>query len=281
MTSWIVKIGKATPQHWGFARHDRFWDVREPSSFKKIEPGDDIFYWLSGTGFQSWVRATSSLYPIGPNSRQAHWIDAEGGGYTHRFEFEVVSDDVAHPATWTDLQTAAGRNYAPPAPANPVNEPAAQRFLRARFGQQTDIAFAAVPVGYIPGEDMRERAKKQVTLRKGQARFRNALIEAYGGTCAVTGSTVTSVLEAAHIDRYFGEHTNHVSNGLLLRSDIHTLFDLGMLTVSSSLTVQLAPWLMESEYQQLHHQPIRLPADSSKHPNDKALARHRRSCDWF
>ncbi|MFI6433221.1 HNH endonuclease [Rhodococcus oryzae] len=276
-----MKIGKKTPQHWDFARDDRFWDVRTPSAFRKIEPGDDIFFWLSGARvFQSWVRATSSLYPIGSNARPAHWIDVDGGGYTHRFEFEVVSEDVAHPAAWNELEAAAGRNYAPPAPANPINEPAAEEFLRARFGHQLDIKFTNVPVAYALGEDMRERSERQITLRRGQARFRNELIGAYAGTCAVTGSTVTSVLEAAHIDRYFGDHTNHVTNGLLLRSDIHTLFDLGVLTISNSLTVQLAPWLRESEYRPLHDKPIHLPSDESNRPDLEALARHRQTCEW-
>lgn len=282
MTSWIVKIGKDTPQHWGFARDDRFWDVREPGSFRKIEPGDNIFFWLSGSGFTSWVRATSSLYVIGAQSRPAHWIDVATGGYTHRFEFELVSEDVAHPATWGELQQAAGRNYAPPAPANPVAEPAAESFLRARFGSHADdTAFATVTVEYSPGDDMRDRAVRQIALRRGQARFRNSLLVAYGNSCAVTGSAVTSVLEAAHIDRYYGDHTNHVRNGLLLRSDIHTLFDLGALTVSESRTIQLAPWLRDTEYADLHDQPLRVPSDPIKHPDPEALTRHRQACQWL
>lgn len=280
MTSWIVKIGKKTPEHWGFARDDRFWDVREPGPFRKLEPGDDVFFWLSGTGFQGWTRATSSLYQLGPNSRPAHWTDAGSGGYTHRFEFEVVSDDVAHPATWAELQDAAGRNYAPPAPANPVNEPAAETFMRAPFGQESDFVFPSGSVSYAPGEDLRERAKREIALRKGQAKFRNSLILAYGGACAITESTVTAVLEAAHIDRYYGTHTNHVTNGLLLRSDIHTLFDLRQLAVSSAFEILLAPWLLDSEYRTLHGRTLRLPAKVHARPDVGALARHRESCEW-
>ncbi|NKR97095.1 HNH endonuclease [Rhodococcus hoagii] len=280
MTSWIVKIGKETPEHWGFARDDRFWDVREPGPFRKIAPGEDVFFWLSGTGFRGWVRATSALYPIGSSSRLAHWTDVDDGGYTHRFEFEVVSDDVAHPATWSDIQTAAGRNYAPPAPANPVNEPAAEAFLRGRFRTQADIVTEHVPVAYQFGEDMRARAQREIAVRRGQAQFRNSLIEAYDGACAVTGSSVIPVLEAAHIDRYFGEHTNHVTNGLLLRSDIHTLFDLGLLTVSSTYTVRLAPSLRDSEYRSLHGTSLRLPTDPHRRPDTDALARHYNACTW-
>ncbi|MFD4368681.1 HNH endonuclease [Rhodococcus sp. NPDC058521] len=282
MTSWIVKISGKTPQHWDFARDDQFWDVRDAGSFRRIEPGDDIFFWLTGKRiFLSWVRATSSLYAIGDNARRAHWVDVDTGGYTHRFEFELVSEDVAHPAAWNELQAAAGRKYSPQAPANPVNEPKAQQFLRTRFGHHGDIAFPNIPVTYKLGDDMRERARRQITVRRGQSRFRADLMDAYAGTCAVTGSTVTSVLEAAHIDRYFGDHTNHVANGLLLRSDIHTLFDLGVLTVSSSLTIQLAPWLQDSEYGDYHDQPLRLPSEPHKRPASDALERHRHNCQWL
>lgn len=246
-----------------------------------MEPGDDVFFWLSGTGFQSWVRATSSLYVIGPNSRAAHWVDVDTGGYTHRFEFEVVSDNVAHPAKWSELEKAAGRNYAPPAPANPVNELAAERFLRGRFGTQSDIAFPDLPVAYTPGEDIRDRAIREVAVRRGQAQFRNRLIEAYDGTCAITGSTVTSVLEATHIDRYYGDHTNRVNDGLLLRSDIHTLFDLKQLTVSSEGTVLIAPWLRGTAYEPLHENQVALPDDVHVRPNADALLRHRESCEWI
>lgn len=280
MTSWIVKIGKATPQHWDYARDDQFWDVRDPGSFRKIKPGEDIFFWLAGKRvLLSWTRATSSLYPIGDSARPAKWVDVAENRYTHRFEFEVVSEDVAHPATWGELEAAAGRNYAPPAPANPVDEPEAEQFLRTRFGEHSDIAHPGPVLQY--GHDLRERAQRQITLRRGQSRFRTALMLAYSGACAVTESTVTSVLEAAHIDRYFGDHTNHVTNGLLLRSDIHTLFDLSALTISREFTVQLAPWLRESEYGKLHDKPLQRPSTPAKWPDSDALERHREGCDWL
>lgn len=255
--------------------------MREPSRFRRILPGDDVFFWISGTGFSSWVRATSSLYILGSTAPQAHWTDLAGGGYTHRFEFEVVSDDLTKYVTWGELQLAAGRNYAPPAPANPVIEPAAETFLRSLFGRQADIAFHAVSVDYEPGDDMRKRASQQIAIRQGQGQFRNQLIAAYEGTCAVTGSTVTSVLEAAHIDRYFGVHTNHVTNGILLRSDIHTLFDQSAVTIAGDFTFIAAPWLHGSEYGVFHQNPIRLPASASNRPDGQALSRHRASCGWL
>src|ERR1700722_13605652 len=74
-------------------------------------------------------------------------------------------------------------------------------------------------------KDARERIRRTIVQRRGQAKFRNALLEAYGSRCAISGCGALEVLEAAHICPYQGSATNHVTNGLLLRADIHTLFD--------------------------------------------------------
>ncbi len=79
--------------------------------------------------------------------------------------------------------------------------------------------------------DERERAIRSIRMRRGQSDFRIALLRAYDGRCAITGCDVADVLEAAHISPYSGPLSNQVSNGLLLRADIHTLFDCGVLGI--------------------------------------------------
>ena len=69
---------------------------------------------------------------------------------------------------------------------------------------------------------------RAICIRRGQPAFRAALLAAYGGRCAITGCDVEDVLEAAHISPYSGPSSSHASNGLLLRADIHTLFDCGL-----------------------------------------------------
>ncbi len=111
-------------------------------------------------------------------------------------------------------------------------------------------------------EDARERELRAIVRRRGQARFRNALLHAYGGRCAVTGCDFEPALEAAHIIPYAGEGTNHVQNGLLLRSDIHTLFDLGELGIDpDSCTLLLSGQLAASDDGYLAGQQIRPPDD--------------------
>jgi hypothetical protein len=94
-----------------------------------------------------------------------------------------------------------------------------------------------------------ENVLQSIKTRRGQPAFRKALLEAFGRTCCITGCKVEEVLEAAHIVPH-GEETNYsVFNGLLLRADIHTLFDLGLLNITVSGLVQLDESLKESDYQ--------------------------------
>ncbi len=123
--------------------------------------------------------------------------------------------------------------------------------------------------------DGREKISRQITARRGQKKFRNALIKAYNGKCAVTGSNVESVLEAAHILPYYGQHTNHVQNGILLRSDIHLLFDLGQLTIDAdSKKIKINSTLAGSYYSKYIDIVINLPEMISDHPHIDALRHH-------
>lgn len=124
-------------------------------------------------------------------------------------------------------------------------------------------------------EDARQRVLATIVRRRGQPAFRKALLQAYGGRCAISGCTFDAVLEAAHILPYRGEHTNIVQNGILLRADLHTLFDLGLLTIdASTYCVRLSPRLADSEYVAFEGTRILLPVDVCDHPTKDALETH-------
>lgn len=128
--------------------------------------------------------------------------------------------------------------------------------------------------GFDPYEetDARRRVLAEVARRQGQRAFRRKLIEAYGGACAVSGCDILAVLQAAHILPYTGPHRNVVTNGLLLRADLHTLFDLRLLTVAPlTMKVEIAEPLRPSAYGDLHGRQLRLPSDSKDHPDVTAL----------
>lgn len=128
-----------------------------------------------------------------------------------------------------------------------------------------------------PDVDAREWEIRQVLKRRGQARFRMSLIRAYDGCCAITGCNATDALEAAHIAPY-NETINHrTDNGLLLRADLHTLFDLGLLAVHpENFTILLSPKLERSPYNELLGVKVRLPKNFPDRPSAQALNDHAR-----
>jgi hypothetical protein len=123
--------------------------------------------------------------------------------------------------------------------------------------------------------DARKKVLAQVVQRRGQTKFRGELLSAYYGRCCISGCDVTDALEAAHISPYNGPQTNHVTNGLLLRADLHTLFDLGLLTISGAMRVVLAPRLRDTAYGEFHGRTLTLPTTAAMRPNTVLLAEHR------
>ncbi|PVY76112.1 HNH endonuclease [Cupriavidus alkaliphilus] len=135
---------------------------------------------------------------------------------------------------------------------------------------------SAEPPAFDPEmiQDGRERVAREIAVRRGQAAFRRQLLSAYG-CCAMSGSTVIETLEAAHIVPYQGPGTNHPSNGLLLRADMHTLFDLGLLAVDPQmLTILVAPQLNGTEYEAKRGQPLHVDQGGIL-PSREALQMHR------
>jgi putative restriction endonuclease len=127
-----------------------------------------------------------------------------------------------------------------------------------------------------PDQEERERVKANVVRRRGQAAFRRKVIAAYKGRCALTGADLLPALDAAHISPYSGPASDHIENGLLLRTDIHAIFDLGLMAIDSeSMRCLLDPSLASSSYADLAGRKLRLPADSAKWPSSLALDAHR------
>jgi hypothetical protein len=122
-------------------------------------------------------------------------------------------------------------------------------------------------------EDARERVLRDVVRRQGQPAFRASLIAAYEARCAITYCPILVILEAAHVTPYLGPQTNSVSNGLLLRADIHTLWDLGLIAIDpNSMTVSVSPELHDPNYQALAGIHVFQPVAMASRLSHPALA---------
>lgn len=120
--------------------------------------------------------------------------------------------------------------------------------------------------------DARDRLLRTVVQRRGQPKFRRDLIAAYENRCAITGCSFLPLLEAAHITPYLGSATNHIANGLLLRADVHTLWDLGLIAVHPhTRKIWVSPTLFDPLYSVLSGNLLREPFSVQDRPSDKAL----------
>ena len=126
-----------------------------------------------------------------------------------------------------------------------------------------------------------ERYGKPVSIkpRLGQGLFSLAVREAYNGACAVTHEHSGPVLEAAHIKPYKKGGEHRVDNGLLLRRDVHRLFDLGYVTITTDYQFRVGDSLRDEFqnghcYYGLNGQPISLPSHPQSKPQKELLDWH-------
>ncbi len=276
-----------------------FWRPGEPQGFKAIEPGAPFFFrrkapdrriggfghfagcltvslglaWDSfgqGNGVESLADFIKAIghYRGGPVNSASEiscimlsnpqffpkdlWVpQREGWGDAIVFGAKLDLDSAEGLRIWQQCQSMAGISRGLRAQEAPV--PVA---TGARYG---------APILVLP--------------RAGQGIFRMAVTDAYGQACAVTNEHSLPVLDAAHIKPHGEDGAATVSNGLLLRADIHRLFDAGYVTVTPDYRFEVSKRLKEDFnngkiYYDLHGRPIRLPARTDQLPDRDALIWH-------
>lgn len=138
---------------------------------------------------------------------------------------------IAQPEGWAD-SIVSGKGFA-------MDSTVGRTLLR--FAEQADISIGMEQ--YIDADN--PYATRLQKVRLGQGTFRVLVTDNYQRRCAISGERTLPVLEAAHIKPYAKEGPHDIRNGLLLRSDIHTLFDSGYITVTDDYTVEVSKRLKE------------------------------------
>jgi putative restriction endonuclease len=141
-----------------------------------------------------------------------------------------------------------------------------------RLGQNTGAVAEAARFG----------SPTLIRPRLGQGAFRVAVTDAYERRCALTRERTLPILDAAHIRAYASGGEHEITNGLLLRTDIHRLFDLGYVTVSTDGRFEVGRRLQEDfengeHYYQMHGQTIWMPSNAQLRPSREALEWHQSS----
>lgn len=122
--------------------------------------------------------------------------------------------------------------------------------------------------------DAEARLLREIWGRRGQRKFRRELLRLYQGKCAITGCTTIAALEAAHVIPYADVQHYDVRRGLLLRADIHTLFDLAVISIKrSTRTIVVSP-RAEDDYGYLSGKPVASPVEVDAQPRQADLEVH-------
>jgi putative restriction endonuclease len=122
--------------------------------------------------------------------------------------------------------------------------------------------------------------KAQIVLpRLGQGSFRVIVADSYSRQCALSSSHILHILEAAHIRPYASGGTHSPTNGILLRQDVHTLFDRGYITVTPESRIEVSKRIKEEfnngvEYYAMHGKQIHLPQIEQFRPATDLLTWH-------
>jgi len=128
-------------------------------------------------------------------------------------------------------------------------------------------------------DEQRKKIEAQIGAREGRGEFRSKLLSAYGKRCAISGCDVEQVLEAAHIVPHSESPTDDERNGILLRADLHTLLDRGLLGIKpSTLTVEIHPDLRKTAYREFEGRAIQKTNPLDRRPDPKVL---KRQYAWF
>lgn len=281
----IIKVDRATEEHWEYAKRNKFWDMKQAY---RLDDRDTVVFWRGGSPGKILGQATviGEVVTLSPSEPHA-WSpsDRRRGQYTRRVQLTDFVDLAQVEVTYEEFGFR-GQSPVFRVPSETVHEFVDRVGVRISpaelaFGELVDALLEreAEPTRY--DEDHRVRVPASVVIRRGGAKFRRQLLRAYNGRCAVSGTAIRGVLEAAHISPYKGDQTDKISNGLLLRTDIHTLFDLQLLTVLPDFTIRIAPDALSDPYAGYNGQQIAVPAGRSQRPDSDLLRQHNEACSWL
>lgn len=172
------------------------------------------------------------------------------------------------PADWP-MNTVQGKTY------STDSEAGARLYASVRDRLNTGRSLF-----HVEEEAARYGAEYVARGRLGQGAFRILVTDAYSRRCAISGEKTLPVLQAAHIKPFSQEGLNAVTNGLLLRSDLHTLFDLGFLTVTPEHVVEVSCEIKHRfengrEYYAYHGSKVKvLPRNIDQMPGKENLLWH-------
>ena len=272
-TNWRAEIGTANDKRVFLVRQENmtkknlhgeiFADWGISKCFKQIKIGDFVWFY-AGWQVRRIVavgRVETEPAPTANKPKYRKW------SHSHRLliridnELTIRLQEPSQAIHYEDFQ-----QWVPGAVrrANKRTNNVLQRWLKKKPTKHSDL------------DDEVYRVRRTVMARTGQPRFREALRTAYGDRCAISGATEPTALVAAHIRGVKDKGRHNVQNGLLLRADLHNLFDAGQITIDVSYRVHVAEIVTDKQFRALDKRRLFLPESRKLWPSKNALETHRR-----
>lgn len=270
-----------------------FWRPKSQDQFKRLQPGELFIFKLKGSPYfvGGGVFARHSFFPLSYAWRT--FEQKNGAPDYESFESLILPHRppqirdrplgctvIVQPFFWP-------RELWIPAPDEWRRGVQVGKFYDtandygAQLWDEIQTRVAGLSAGIGEAAQVQYGAPRLITPRLGQGAFRVEVTDSYLRRCAITGERTLPALEAAHIKPYSKRGPHEVRNGLLLRSDLHNLFDLGYLTITFDYKVEVSRRIREEfengrDYYALHGRRLTImPSKEDARPGKEFLEWHQ------
>lgn len=272
-----------------------FWQPSDRAPFIGLPPGTPFLFKLKRPNNHIAGGGYFSHYTTLPLSQAWDFFGKENGAESFRHFSQLIADN-AHATASSDRKigctVVSNVFYLPRERWIPVDGLFPGPLMVGKQYESTEGAGAVLwasirSVARFDGgaREVQEDAPRYSAeflqrARLGQGAFRTLVLDAYRRCCALTGESTLPVLEAAHIRPYSDDGRHMTSNGLLMRSDFHKLFDLGLVTVEPDYRIRISSKIRDQyfngkAYYRLEGQElVTLPDRAGDRPDKAALHWH-------
>lgn len=272
-----------------------FWQPSDRAPFSQLPPGTPFLFKLKRPNNHVAGGGFFSHYTSLPLSQAWEFFGQENGAESFR-QFSRLITSITHETANSDRRigctVVSNVFYLPRDRWIPVEGLFPRPIMVGKQYESSDGAGAALWASIdavarlqpsereVQEDGARYGAEFLQRARLGQGAFRSLVLDAYRRRCALTGESTLPVLEAAHIKPYADDGRHVISNGLLMRSDFHKLFDLGLLTVEPDYRIRISSKIRDQyfngkAYYRLDGQELTtLPDRAGDAPDKSALRWH-------
>ena len=178
-----------------------------------------------------------------------------------------IQEELSEPPSNPSMQEASPQ--IDNSPVNKIKEIIQQVRKRRRNYSRNFNDYTPTQIDFISGRWKSSSVSRYA--RYNPARFREMVLQAYGFSCAISNCSIEVLLEAAHIEPHKNPLSDSINNGICLRTDLHTLFDSGLLYITSEYIIKVDKTIRDDEYRRFHDKRLRLPWREEFWPSKRFL----------